>query len=166
MSAISANFAGVGFHLNQPPSGFSSERDLSPGFVGEELTVAIRLGPRSEDVRPQVLPAQLLERLPHGRVLGVVVDHLDEQPRVVELCQGAQRRAVRGGDGVVGAMPLGCGRQHDHAGRLRAMTLKRPTVSEDRAPARFEELLSCAVQQAAPLTLLKQTKALCEGASG
>ena len=33
MSAISANFAGVGFHLNQPPSGFSSERDLSPGFL-------------------------------------------------------------------------------------------------------------------------------------
>src|SRR5438477_1523171 len=33
MSAISANFAGVGFQLNQPPSGFSSERDLSPGFL-------------------------------------------------------------------------------------------------------------------------------------
>jgi malate synthase len=33
MSTISASVPRVGFHLNQPPSGFSPRRDLPPGFL-------------------------------------------------------------------------------------------------------------------------------------
>src|SRR5947207_12952934 len=33
MSTISASFSGVGFHLNQPSSGFSRERDLPAEFI-------------------------------------------------------------------------------------------------------------------------------------
>src|SRR5947207_15375031 len=33
MSTVSASFSGVGFHLNQPSSGFSRERDLSAEFI-------------------------------------------------------------------------------------------------------------------------------------
>ena len=70
-----------------------------------------------------------------------VVSMAQQWVHPIDLRQGAQRRAVRGGDGVV-----------------------RATVSEDRSPARSEELLSCAVQKAVlPLTSLKETKALCEG---
>src|SRR5216110_2384754 len=33
MSTVSASFSGVGFHVNQPSSGFSRERDLSAEFI-------------------------------------------------------------------------------------------------------------------------------------
>ncbi|HEV2732137.1 MAG TPA: hypothetical protein VGV15_19075, partial [Terriglobales bacterium] len=62
MSAISANFAGVGFHLNQPPSGFSSERDLSPGFLELLAPLHRRFSPWQESLiaeRKRALAASL-----------------------------------------------------------------------------------------------------------
>src|SRR6266699_2118979 len=48
MSTVSASFSGVGFHLNQPSSGFSRERDLSAEFIEFFAPLHRRFSPSSD----------------------------------------------------------------------------------------------------------------------
>src|SRR5438445_12500548 len=50
MSAISASCSGVGFHLNQPSSGFSRERDLSAEFIEFFAPLHRRFSPWQESL--------------------------------------------------------------------------------------------------------------------
>src|SRR2546430_252011 len=50
MSTISASFSGVGFHLNQPSSGFSRERDLSAEFIEFFAPLHRRFSPWQESL--------------------------------------------------------------------------------------------------------------------
>ncbi|HEV2717351.1 MAG TPA: hypothetical protein VGU64_18940, partial [Terriglobales bacterium] len=76
MSAISASFSGVGFHLNQPPSGFSPERDLSPGFLEFLAPLHRRFSPCQESLiaeRKRALEASLAGDKPTHHYPGAAV---------------------------------------------------------------------------------------------
>src|SRR5207237_1221891 len=76
MSTISASFSGVGFHLNQPSSGFSRERDLSAEFIEFFAPLHRRFSPWQESLiaeRKRALAASLDGEKPTHHYPGMAV---------------------------------------------------------------------------------------------
>src|SRR6266849_2772591 len=76
MSTISASFSGVGFHLNQPSSGFSRERDLSAEFIEFFAPLHRRFSPWQESLiaeRKRALAASLDGEKPTHHYPGMAI---------------------------------------------------------------------------------------------
>src|SRR5207302_9924480 len=76
MSTVSASFSGVGFHLNQPSSGFSRERDLSAEFIEFFAPLHRRFSPWQESLiaeRKRALAASLDGEKPTHHYPGMAV---------------------------------------------------------------------------------------------
>src|SRR5947199_1320726 len=76
MSTVSASFSGVGFHLNQPSSGFSRERDLSAEFIEFFAPLHQRFSPWQESLiaeRKRALAASLDGEKPTHHYPGMAI---------------------------------------------------------------------------------------------
>src|SRR5881394_3958769 len=76
MSTISASFSGVGFHLNQPSSGFSRERDLPADFIEFFAPLHRRFSPWQESLiaeRKRALAASLDGEKPTHHYPGMAI---------------------------------------------------------------------------------------------
>src|SRR5437773_9928721 len=76
MSTVSASFSGVGFHLNQPSSGFSRERDLSAEFIEFFAPLHRRFSPWQESLiaeRKRALAASLDGEKPTHHYPGMAI---------------------------------------------------------------------------------------------
>src|SRR5436190_2024845 len=76
MSTISASFSGVGFHVNQPSSGFSRERDLSAEFIEFFVPLHRRFSPWQESLiaeRKRALAASLDGEKPTHHYPGMAI---------------------------------------------------------------------------------------------
>src|SRR5216117_2037512 len=76
MSTVSASFSGVGFHLNQPSSGFSRERDLSAEFIEFFAPLHRRFSPWQESLiaeRKRALAASLDGEKPTHHYHGMAI---------------------------------------------------------------------------------------------
>src|SRR5213082_2878920 len=76
MRTISASFSGVGFHLNQPSSGFSRERDLPAEFIEFFAPLHRRFSPWQESLiaeRKRALAASLDGEKPTHHYPGMAV---------------------------------------------------------------------------------------------
>src|SRR6184192_115461 len=76
MSTVSASFSGVGFHVNQPSSGFSRERDLSAEFIEFFVPLHRRFSPWQESLiaeRKRALAASLDGEKPTHHYPGMAI---------------------------------------------------------------------------------------------
>src|SRR5207245_11319089 len=76
MSTISASFSGGGFHLNQPSSGFSRERDLSAEVIEFFARLHRRFCPWQESMiaeRNSQLAGSLDGRMPTHHYPGLAI---------------------------------------------------------------------------------------------
>src|SRR6266536_1698628 len=76
MSTVSASFSGVGFHVNQPSSGFSRERDLSAEFIEFFAPLHRRFSPWQESLiaeRKRALAASLDGEKPTHHYPGMAI---------------------------------------------------------------------------------------------
>src|SRR5438874_7042869 len=76
MSTVSASFSGVGFHVNQPSSGFSRERDLPADFIEFFAPLHRRFSPWQESLiaeRKRALAASLDGEKPTHHYPGMAI---------------------------------------------------------------------------------------------
>src|SRR3989442_14205973 len=76
MSTVSASFSGVGFHVNQPSSGFSREGDLSAQFIEFFAPLHRRFSPWQESLiaeRKRALAASLDGEKPTHHYPGMAI---------------------------------------------------------------------------------------------
>src|SRR5205807_702461 len=94
MSTVSASFSGVGFHLNQPSSGFSRERDLSAEFIEFFAPLHRRFSPWQESLiaeRKRALAASLDGEKPTHHYPGMAI----RNGRTIELPEWCQDSPAR-----------------------------------------------------------------------
>src|SRR3989475_4088146 len=100
MSTISASFSGVGFHLNQPSSGFSRERDLSAEFIEFFAPLHRRFSPWQESLiaeRKRALAASLDGEKPTHHYPGMAIRN-GWKIELPEWCQDQRNQMTGHGD--------------------------------------------------------------------
>src|SRR6266576_1838871 len=97
MSTVSASFSGVGFHVNQPSSGFSRERDLPAEFIEFFAPLHRRFSPWQESLiaeRKRALAASLDGEKPTHHYPGMAIRNV-WKIELPEWCQD-QRNQMTG----------------------------------------------------------------------